>query len=89
MTAEAIFFGLLFSGISTLLGGLLLTRLHWRRDIPPYGRRTKFLDVTLHPEKYAEDAPFGVIRSLNAVGAVLLAGAAVVVTWEILQTLRR
>ena len=84
---EAVFLTLIFTGVLALLGGMILTRVHWRPDIPPYGRRTRFLDVTLHPERYAKDAPFGVIRSLSAVGAVLLACAAAAVAWELLRTM--
>jgi hypothetical protein len=86
---EALFLALVFAGVLALLAGMLLTRLHWRRDIPPYGRQTRFLDVTLHPERYAKDAPFGVIRGLSAVGAILLAWAAVTVAREILRTMLR
>jgi hypothetical protein len=84
-TIEAAFFSLLFPGIAALLAGVLLTRLHWRSDIPPYGRGTRFVDVTRHPEKYVTDAPLDAIRRLNLLGALLLAGAAVVVAYQILQ----
>ena len=88
-TTEAAFLGLLLSGILALVAGVMVTRLHWHPDIPPYGRRTRFLDVTLHPEGYVKDAPLRAIRSLNLTGAVLLAGAAGVVAYEILQTMQR
>jgi hypothetical protein len=81
-TPEAGFLGLLFSGLLALLAGMMLTRLHWRPDIPPYGRQTRFLDVTLHPERYAKDAPLRAIRGLTVIGAVLLACAAAVVLYE-------
>ena len=86
---EAAFLGFLFSGITALLAGVMLTRVHWRPDIPPYGLGTRFLDVTRHPERYVKDAPLGAIRGLVFVGGVLLAGAASVVAWEILQTMSR
>ena len=86
MTTQAFFFALLFPGLFALLAGMMLTRFHWRPDIPPYGRDTSFVDVTLHPEKYAVDAPLRAIRILNAAGAVLLAGAVVVVAYEIVRT---
>ena len=86
---ELVFFTLLLLGLSALLAGVLLTRLHWRADIPPYGLGTRSLDVTLHPEKYVSDAPIGVIRILNLVGALLLASAGVVVTFEILRVIWR
>ena len=86
---EAVFLALVFTGVLALLAGMILTRVHWRQDIPPYGRQTRFVDVTLHPERYAKDAPFGVIRSLSAIGAVLLGCAAAVVAWEIVMTMLR
>jgi hypothetical protein len=89
ITTEDAFLILLFSGIFALLAGVGLTRLCWRPDIPPYGRRTRFLDMTLHPEKYAKDAPLRAIRMLNLAGALLLAGAACVSTYEVLLTILR
>lgn len=87
---EAAFVSLLFLGILALVAGVTLTRLHWRQEIPPYGRRIRFLDVTLHPEAYVrEDAPLRAIRRLNLTGALLLAGAAVVVAYELVQTMLR
>jgi len=86
-TAEALFLGLLFTGILALLAGLLTTRLHWRSDIPPYGRRTRFLDVTLHPEAYVADAPLRAIRTLNLTGGLLLAAAVGVAVYDILRTM--
>ena len=86
-TTEASFLGLLFSGIPALLGGMMLTRLHWRPDIPPYSRQTRFLDVTLHPERYVKDAPLRAIRSLTVIGALLLVCAAGVVSYEVLRAI--
>ena len=86
-TTEAAFLGLLFAGVAALLAGVMLTRLNWRPDIPPYGLGTRFLDVTLHPDRYVKDAVLGVIRSLTFVGGVLLACAVSLVAWEILQTM--
>jgi len=86
-TAEALFLGLLFTGILALLAGVLTTRLHWRSDIPPYGRRTRFLDVTLHPEAFVADAPLRAIRILNLTGGLLLAAAVGVAVYDILRTM--
>jgi hypothetical protein len=86
-TTEAAFLSLLFSGIAGLLAGVLLTRVHWRPEIPPYGRGTRVFDVTLHPEKYVKDAPLRTIRSLNLVGAILLAAAAGAVAYELLRAI--
>ena len=82
---EAAFLILLVSGISALVAGVAMTRLHWRPDIPPYSRRTRALHVMLHPEEYVKDAPLRAIRSLNLAGGLLLAGAAGIVACDILQ----
>ena len=87
MTREAGFLALLFLGVSALLAGMLVTRLHWRPDIPPYGRQTRFLDVTLHPERYVKDAPLSVIRTMSVIGVLLLACALAVLAYEIANTI--
>jgi hypothetical protein len=89
ITTEGAFLILLFSGILALVCGLGLTRVHWRTDIPPYGRRTRFIDVMLHPERYGKDAPLRAIRSLNLLGALLLGAAAGVLAYEIFHTILR
>ena len=89
MSHEAAFASLLSSGISALVAGVGLTRLHWRQDIPPYDRRTRSLEVILHPERYVKDAPLRTIRSLNVAGGLLLAGAAGVVANDVLRLVLR
>ncbi len=84
---EVVFLTLLFAGVFALLAGVMLTRLHWRPDIPPYGLGPHFLDVTRHPQNYVKDAPLHAIRSLNLGGALLLAGAGGVVVYEILRVM--
>ena len=85
-TTEAGFLGLLFSGMFALLAGLMLTRLHWRPDIPAYGRQTRFLDVTLHPDRYVrQEAPLRAIRSLTVAGALFCASAAGLAAYEVLR----
>jgi hypothetical protein len=84
---EAAFLALLFSGLLALLAGLMLTRVYWRPDIPPYGRGTRFLGVALHPEEYTKDAPLSIIRWLNFTGACLLAGGIGVLACELLRTI--
>ena len=86
VTSSETFVAFVIGGVIALLTGLLLTRLHWRRDIPPYGRNMRLLDVTRHPERYAENAPFGLIRALSAIGALLLAAAGLMVVTEIIRT---
>ena len=80
---EKAFLLLLFLGIATLLAGLLRTRLNWRDDVPPYSRRTRALDVLLHPERYAKTEVVVGIRILNGVAATLLTGAVGVVLCEL------
>ena len=88
MTRETAFLALVFSGVLFLLASIMLTRLHWRPDIRPYGRQTRLLDLALHPERYVENAPLRAIRALTVIGALLVVGAAVVVICEILHTVR-
>ena len=85
-TSEGIFLTLLVSGILVLVGSLMLTRLHWRGDIAPYGRRTPVVHVVLHPEQYTADAPLRVIRSLSFTGVLLLTGAAAVLVYELVRS---
>jgi hypothetical protein len=87
MSTEAAFLSLLFTGIAALVAGVGLTRLHWRPDTPPYGRRTPSLQVMLHPERYTKDAPLRAIRTLNVAGGLLLAGAACITGYEILRAI--
>ena len=89
MRAESAFLGLLFSGITALVAGVVLTRFHWRPDIPPYGRRTRSLQVMLHPGRYVKDAPLRAIRTLNVAGSLLLAGAASLVAYHLLRAMLR
>ena len=86
---EAAFLVLLFAGIAAMLTGIILTRVHWRPDIAPYGRGTPVLDVTFHPERYAKNAPVALIRGLNAAGALLLAAAMLTAAFEIVRTMLR
>jgi hypothetical protein len=82
MTTETAYLILIGGAILARLVGLMLTRMHWRDDIAPYSRGTKFLDVTLHPERYVKGAPLRTIWILNVAGALLLAGAVVVLVYE-------
>jgi hypothetical protein len=82
---QAAFLILLVPGVLALLGGLLWTRLHWRPDVPPFGRRTRTIDVMLHPERYAKEDSLRAIRTTNLTGGLLLASAAGVVAYEIFR----
>src|SRR5262249_39413309 len=56
----------------TSFGGLFITRLTWRSDIEPFSRRSRFLHIVLHPERYAGPGRLPGIRCLNLAGAVLI-----------------
>ncbi|MEO8755254.1 MAG: hypothetical protein ABI624_21540, partial [Casimicrobiaceae bacterium] len=70
---------LLIGGILSLVGGLYLTRLTWRPDVEPFGRRSKLFQIALHPEAFAKPDRLREIRLLNLVGGLLLCGALAVV----------
>ena len=68
---------LILLGAVALIGGILWARVNWRPDVAPYGRQTRALDVTLHPERYARTDALRVIRTLNFAGVLLVASALV------------
>ena len=74
---------LLLGGILFLVGGLLLTRLTWRTDIAPFGRRSRAFQIALHPENFAKPIRLREIRILNACGGLLLCCALAVVGYDI------
>jgi len=74
-----LYLSLLFGGIAFLLGGLFVTRLTWRSDVEPFGRRSRLFQIALHPENFAKADRLHQIRVLNLVGGLLLVGALVVV----------
>ena len=82
---ETAFLILLFSGVCALIAGMLWTRVNWRPDVPPYRRGTNFLDVTLHPERYATGESVRAIRTMNAAGALLVVAAVIVVGYMVLK----
>jgi hypothetical protein len=84
---QGVFLGFLISGILLLVISLMLMRMHWRADIAPYGRGTRLLDLTLHPEEYTEGAPLRAIRGLSFVGTLLLASAAALLVREFVRAL--
>jgi len=86
---QATFFGLLFPGIAALIAGVGLTRLYWRPELPPYNRRTPTIRVMVNPREYVRDAPLRTIQSLNLTGALLVAGAIVVLGYELVRTMHR
>jgi len=74
---------LLIGGILFLVGGLFVTRLTWRTDVEPYGRRSRFFQIALHPENFAKADRLPTIRVLNLVGGLLLLGALIVVAHDV------
>jgi len=77
---QAAFLILMLSGVLALVCGIAWTRLNWRADIAPYGRDTRFFDVTLHPERYANDWAVPMIRRLNIAGAFGIVSALAILT---------
>jgi Na+/H+ antiporter NhaC len=86
---QVAFLVLLILGVLTLVGATFLARRNWRPDIAPYGRRTRPLDLMLHPERYAKAESIRTIRVISLVGMVCLLGALVVVGYDILTTTLR
>ena len=81
-----VFFGI---GLACLLGGLFLTRLTWRADVEPYGRRTRFLEVVVHPERFARGERLAIIRALTTTGALSILLALAVIAWELATSIGR
>ena len=79
-----LYFLLLFSGILFLVGGLFLTRLTWREDIEPFGRRNRHFQIALRPENFAKADRLREIRVLNVIGALCILGALLVVGYDII-----
>ena len=84
---QTAFLLLILSGTLALVGGMFWTRLNWRADVPSYGRGTRFLDVTLHPERYAKGQAVPVIRTLNCAGGLCVAGALAILAYKALRDL--
>jgi hypothetical protein len=81
-----LFILLLLGGILFLVGGLFVTRLTWRTDVEPFGRRSRLFQIALHREDFAKADRLREIRLLNLVGAVLLCGAVLVVGYDIFSS---
>ena len=76
---------LLIAGILFLVGGLFLTRLTWRDDIEPFGRRSRIFQIALHPGDFAKADRLREIRLLNVIGGLCLLGAVLVVGYDIVS----
>ena len=84
----ALYFLLLFGGILFLVGGLFVTRMTWRTDVEPFGRRSRLFQIALHPENFAKADRLREIRLLNLIGgAFLLFGALVVVGHDVISSI--
>jgi hypothetical protein len=83
----ALYFLLLFGGILFLVGGLFVTRMTWRTDVEPFGRRSRLFQIALHPENFAKVDRLREIRLLNLIGALLLFGALVVVGHDVISSI--
>jgi hypothetical protein len=84
----ALFLLLLIGGVLFLVAGLFLTRLNWRPDLEPYGRRSPALQIALHPENYATARRLREIRLLNAAGAALLCASVTVLGYDVYLAMR-
>jgi hypothetical protein len=80
-----LYFLLLLSGILFLVGGLFLTRLTWREDVEPFGRRSRLFQIALRPEDFAKADRLREIRLLNACGGLCLLGALLVVGYDVIS----
>ena len=80
-----LYFAFLILGILCLVGGLYVTRLTWRPDIEPFGRRSRMWQIALHPERFATPARLRTIRFLNLAGAVFIVCALGVIGLDILH----
>jgi len=78
---------LLICGILFLVGGLIVTRLTWRTDVEPFGRRSRLFQIALHPESFAREDRLREIRLLNVVGGLFLLGALVVVGHDVISSI--
>ena len=82
----ALYLFFLIGGILFLLGGLFVTRSTWRADVEPFGRRSRFFQIALHPENFARPDRLREIRILNLVGGLLLLGALAVVCHDVVSS---
>ena len=78
---------LLIGGILFLVGGLFVTRLTWRADVEPFGRRSRLFQIALHPENFAGPDRLREIRFLNVVGGLLLFGALLVAGHDVISSI--
>ncbi|MGH8616459.1 MAG: hypothetical protein ACREUW_02120 [Burkholderiales bacterium] len=83
----ALYLLLLIAGNLFLVGGLFITRQTWRTDVEPFGRRSRYFQIALHPERYARADRLGLIRGLNLAGALLMFGALLVVGYDIMVSM--
>jgi hypothetical protein len=83
----ALYLALLIGGILFLLRGLFVTRMTWRTDAEPFGRRSRLFQIALHPEHFAKAERLREIRLLNGAGGLLLLGALIVVGVDIVSSI--
>ena len=69
---EVIFLTAIPSGVILLTASLMVARLNWRPDVPPYDLQTRSLDVLLHPAKYVRSKALRMTRGLQVLGGLLL-----------------
>jgi len=69
---EALFLTTVLRGPILLIAAMMVARLIWRPDVPPYSLSTRSTDVLLHPEKYARPEVCFFVRALSVLGVVSL-----------------
>jgi hypothetical protein len=58
-----------------------------RDGIEPFGRRSRTLDIALHPERYAKPDRLREIRGFFGLGALLVFAALTVVLYDVYLTM--
>lgn len=86
---QVLFLLFLVGGILFLLCGLFVTRATWRPDVEPFGRRSRYFQIALHPENFARAERLREIRLLNLIGGLLLVGALIVVGYDVVSSIAR
>ena len=81
---ELLFLASFLSGDISLIASFVVSRFHWRQDVPPYNLRTHSFDVLLHPAKYVQPRALRATRALQLLGALLLLVALLAIAREAL-----
>ena len=83
-----LFMLLLVGGILFLVGDLFLTRITWRIDVEPFGRRSRLFEIARQPEHIAKADRLREIRVLNLLGCILLGASVAILVYDIFSAMR-